>query len=58
MGLTPTPAEIDIRVEAIGFRGVERLLWRIRNPGVRERMITAVDPAVIDPRGKNFELRI
>lgn len=56
MGLTPTPAEVDIRVETIGFRGVERLLWRIRNVGVAERMITAVEPVVIDPRGQAFVL--
>jgi DNA-binding LacI/PurR family transcriptional regulator len=50
-GLSPTPAEIDIRVEAIGARGVERLLWRINNRAVPERMVTAIEPIVIGHDG-------
>ena len=51
IGLSPKPAEIDIRVEAIGMRGVERLLWRMRNKDTAERIVTAVDPGVIDHDG-------
>ena len=51
-GLNPKPAEIDIRVESIGYRGVERLLWRLNNRTVPERIVTAVEPVVIDHDGK------
>jgi DNA-binding LacI/PurR family transcriptional regulator len=47
VGLSPKPAEIDIRVEAIGRRGVERLLWRVHNRNVPERMVTAIEPKVL-----------
>ena len=47
VGLTPKPAEIDIRVESIGRRGVEQLLWRMEHPEVPERIITAIEPQVI-----------
>ncbi|HEX8340187.1 MAG TPA: LacI family DNA-binding transcriptional regulator [Tepidisphaeraceae bacterium] len=52
IGLSPRPAEIDIRVEAIGVRGVERLLWRMANPSVTERVMTAIDPLVLGHDGK------
>jgi DNA-binding LacI/PurR family transcriptional regulator len=51
LGLSPKPAEIDIRVDAIGMRGVERLLWRINNRSVSERIATALEPLVIDHDG-------
>ena len=56
MGLSPMPAEVDIRVEAIGFRGVERLLWRMSHRDVPERIVTAVDPVVLDHDGKVVDL--
>jgi DNA-binding LacI/PurR family transcriptional regulator len=49
VGLMPKPAVIDIRVESIGRRGVEQLLWRLDHADVPERMITAVEPVVIPP---------
>ena len=49
VGLTPRPAVIDIRVEAIGRRAVDQLLWRLEHPDVPERMITAIEPLVIPP---------
>jgi LacI family transcriptional regulator len=47
VGLQPRPAVIDIRVESIGRRGVEQLLWRMEHPDVPERIITAIEPQVI-----------
>jgi DNA-binding LacI/PurR family transcriptional regulator len=54
-GLAPPPAELDIRVETIGFRGLERLLWRLRNPTIPERIVLAVEPVVLDPTGAPYE---
>ena len=47
VGLSPRPAVIDIRVESIGRRGVEQLLWRLEHREVPERIITAIEPMVI-----------
>jgi DNA-binding LacI/PurR family transcriptional regulator len=47
VGLMPKPAVIDIRVESIGRRGIEQLLWRLDHAEVSERIITAVEPVVI-----------
>jgi DNA-binding LacI/PurR family transcriptional regulator len=47
VGLTPRPAVIDIRVESIGRRGVEQLLWRLEHTDVPERLITSIEPMVI-----------
>jgi DNA-binding LacI/PurR family transcriptional regulator len=49
VGLQPKPAVVDIRVESIGRRGVEQLLWRLDHPEVTERIITAIEPVVIAP---------
>ena len=49
IGLHPQPATIDIRPDAIGRRGVEQLLWRMRNPDVPERVRHLVEPALIEP---------
>jgi DNA-binding LacI/PurR family transcriptional regulator len=49
VGLTPRPAVIDIRVEAIGRRAVDQLLWRLEHRDVPERMITAIEPIVVAP---------
>ncbi len=48
VGLTPQPAAIDIRVESIGRRGVEQLLWRMSHLYLSERMICTVEPRVVD----------
>jgi DNA-binding LacI/PurR family transcriptional regulator len=48
VGLSPRPAAIDIRVESIGRRGVEQLLWRMAHLHLQERLICAVEPLVID----------
>jgi DNA-binding LacI/PurR family transcriptional regulator len=50
-GLQSEPAVIDIHPEAIGRRGVEQLIWRLRNPGLAERVRTMVDPTLIEPAG-------
>jgi LacI family transcriptional regulator len=49
IGLAAPPATIDIRAEAIGRRGVEQLLWRMRNPGLQERIRTMVEPLIVEP---------
>ena len=49
VGLMPKPAVIDIRVESIGRRGVEQLLWRIEHTSVPERIITTIEPTIIVP---------
>ncbi len=51
IGLSPRPAEIDIRVETIGMRGVERLLWRLNNRAVVERILTSIEPITLDHSG-------
>lgn len=51
LSLNPRPAVVDIRVEAIGRRGVEQLLWRLDHLSVPERIITAIEPLVIDHDG-------
>jgi DNA-binding LacI/PurR family transcriptional regulator len=48
-GLQSQPAVIDIHPEAIGRRGVEQLIWRMRNRDVRERVRTMVDPTLLEP---------
>jgi LacI family transcriptional regulator len=49
VGLQVSPATIDIGSEAIGRLGVEQLLWRMRNPGVPERVRVMVEPVLIEP---------
>jgi DNA-binding LacI/PurR family transcriptional regulator len=48
VGLSPQPAAIDIRVESIGRRAVEQLLWRLSHLYLTERMICTVEPRVVD----------
>lgn len=47
-GLTPRPAVIDLRIESIGRRGVEQLLWRLQHKDVPERIITTIEPSILD----------
>jgi DNA-binding LacI/PurR family transcriptional regulator len=49
VGLSPQPAAIDIRVESIGRRGVEQLLWRLSHLDLPERVTCSVQPRVVDP---------
>jgi LacI family transcriptional regulator len=49
LGLSPTPAVLDLRFESVGRRGVEQLLWRIDHPKVTERIVTAIEPMLITP---------
>lgn len=51
LSLNPRPAVVDIRVEAIGRRGVEQLLWRLEHRNVPERLITAIEPVIIGHDG-------
>jgi DNA-binding LacI/PurR family transcriptional regulator len=46
--LFPRPAVIDIRVESIGRRGVEQLVWRMCHPHVNERIISNVEPFLVE----------
>lgn len=48
VGLSPRPAVIDIRVESIGRRGVEQLLWRMSHSQLHERIISSVEPYVVE----------
>ena len=47
IGLSPRPAVVDIRVESIGQRGVEQLIWRMNHPHVSERIIAGVEPFLV-----------
>ena len=47
VGLSPKPAVIDIRVESIGRRGVEQLLWRLQHLEVPERVIATIEPFIV-----------
>jgi LacI family transcriptional regulator len=47
VGLSPRPAVIDIRVESIGRRGVEQLLWRLQHLDVAERVIATIEPFIV-----------
>ncbi|WP_428940547.1 LacI family DNA-binding transcriptional regulator [Fontivita pretiosa] len=47
VGLSPRPTVIDIRVESIGRRGVEQLMWRIEHPDVPERIIATIEPFIV-----------
>lgn len=46
LGLTPTPATIDLNVEFQGYRAVEQLLWRIKNPNDRLKLHSRVTPEI------------
>lgn len=48
MGLRPQPAEIDIRAESVGRRGVEQLIWRLEHPKVVERIVTTIEPFLVN----------
>jgi DNA-binding LacI/PurR family transcriptional regulator len=48
VGLGPRPAVVDIRVESIGRRGVEQLMWRMSHPHVAERIISMVEPYLVE----------
>ena len=47
VGLDPRPVSIDIRIETIGWRGVEQLLWRIDHRQSSERMLISIEPRII-----------
>lgn len=55
IGLNPRPAVIDIRVEAVGRRGVEQLMWRIEHRDNRERLVTAIEPFIISHEGQSLD---
>jgi DNA-binding LacI/PurR family transcriptional regulator len=55
VGLMPRPAVVDIRVESIGRRGVEQLQWRMSHPHVNERIISGVEPFLVQPNdGRSY----
>ena len=47
VGLSPRPAVIDIRVESIGRRGIEQLIWRLDHSNVEERIVATVEPFIV-----------
>jgi len=49
VGLMPRPAVIDIRVDSIGQRGVEQLLWRLGHSDVMERIVSTIEPTILPP---------
>ncbi len=49
-GLDPVPATIDIRIETIGYRGVEQLLARLRGDCRSERIRSMIDPVLVTPQ--------
>lgn len=50
-GLYPRPATIDVGAEAIGVRGIEQLVWRMRHPDDDRLSALAVTPLLIDSSG-------
>ena len=48
VGLHPKPTEIDIRAESIGRRGVEQLIWRLEHPKIVERIVTTIEPFIVE----------
>jgi LacI family transcriptional regulator len=51
VGLMPRPAVIDIRVDSIGQRGVEQLLWRLGHLDVMERIVSTIEPTLLAAPG-------
>jgi LacI family transcriptional regulator len=47
VGLQPRPARIDIRIEAIGRRAIEQLLWRMSHVHIPERIISTIEPSIV-----------
>ena len=47
-GLKVVPATIDIRADAIGRLGVERLIERLRRPDLPERIRCMVEPELVE----------
>lgn len=47
VGLSPLPSVVDIRLETIGHRAVEQLLWRLEHRDAPERMAVLIEPALI-----------
>lgn len=48
IGLNPRPATIDVGAEAIGVRGIEQLVWRMRHPEDDRPSELAVTPLLIE----------
>jgi LacI family transcriptional regulator len=49
LGLYPRPATIDIRVESIGRKAVDLLLWRLGHSSFEDRIVTLVEPRLVSP---------
>jgi LacI family transcriptional regulator, galactose operon repressor len=54
VGLHSKPATIDIRAELIGRHGVQRLMWRLQNPTVPERIRAMIEPLLIEPEPQHM----
>ena len=57
-GLQPRPATIDLRLDSIGRRAVEQLLWRLEHRDVPERIITTIEPLVVIPDAAGRPLHV
>jgi LacI family transcriptional regulator len=53
IGLRVAPSTIDIRVESIGRRAVEQLLWRMRHPTFAESIRMMIEPVLVAPQTLN-----
>ena len=51
MALHPRPASIDIRLESIGRRAIDQLLWRANHPTFDDRIVTTIEPRLVMPDG-------
>jgi LacI family transcriptional regulator len=49
MGLSPRPVSIDIRVESVGRRAVDQLMWRAEYPSFEDRVISLIEPRISTP---------
>ncbi len=46
--ITPRPASIDINLELVGRRGVQQLLWRLANPGIKNPIKVLIEPVLVE----------
>jgi LacI family transcriptional regulator len=56
MALHPRPASIDIRLESIGRRAIDQLLWRANHPTFDDRIVTTIEPRLVAPEEKRLPI--
>src|SRR5262249_34549753 len=52
MALHPRRASIDIRLESIGRRAIDQLLWRATHPTFDDRIVTTIEPRLVPAEEK------